>query len=310
VNGSPGIDHWGIVARSLRIAWRHKLLWAFGFFVSMSGGNVVTWVREGSPSVREYLVPRLEALAAVVAGLVVLWLALFVMNLLSRGALIRATGDSDRGLPVSFETAWVAGVRAFLGMLVLALVMMVLFLAGTVVCVLPVVLPLAAGAAGIAIAVVVGAVLLAPYLAFLFALAFTITFAERALVLDDASVADALRIGWRTARERFWTALVAWLVTLLVSIVYGIALVLALLIVAVPFILVWLANHTAGLVLGIPVGVVLVVIATGALGTYQYAFWTLVYQALRGSPNGRADAASTPGTGRDRSPEDLLAGSI
>jgi hypothetical protein len=319
VNEPHRIDHWDVLGRSVRFAWKHKVLWVLGFFASVSGQNLLSWVQEEQPPfLHGRLFPRLEAVAAVVVVLVLVWIGLVIVNTIARAGLIASSAEADRGGSPSFERAVVTGARALLGMLAILLIGAVLGVAGTLVCVVPVVLPLAAGVPGVVIAVLVGAILLLPYLAFLFGLTFTVTFAERALVADRLSILDALAAGWRLARSRYLTALVAWLVALLAGIVYGVGLVLALVVLGLPLVFVWFANKALALALGIPLLLVVVLPATGAYGTFAYAFWTLQYLRLRGpgaeggGVRGEAGPAAPPGVTEtpSGSREDLLAGSI
>lgn len=319
MNGPLRIDHWNNVSRSLHFAWKHKVLWVLGFFASVSGENVLSWAQDRGSSLRDYLVPRLDVLAVAVVGLVLVWIGLLVVNTICRAALIAASSNADQGLGATFEGSLSMALRAFFGMLALFAIAVVVFLAGTLACVVPVVLPLGAGVPGIVIAVVIGAVLFVPYLAFLFGLAFAVTFAERALVTERVTIVEALGIGWRLTRAHYWTALVAWLVAFLTGLVYVCGLVAALLIVAAPFIFIGLVHRTLAFMLGIPIAVMLVLVATGAYGTYRFAFWTLLYRGLRGPAGGAVGVTRGPtgptGAPRDgdrptESREDLLAGSI
>ncbi len=286
------IDYWGVVQRSLGIVWKHKFLWFFGFFATVSGGNVLSWVDERGEVVRDYMMERVEVLAVLIVFVVLVWLVLFVMNLISKGALIAGASDAGQGgTRPTFEASWTRGLRAFLGMLTLLVMGLVAFLAMSLVCALVVVIPLAAGAPGIVVAIVIGAVLLVPYLGFLFLLAFTITYAERALVVDRAGILDALARGWELTRAHFWESMIVWLMVFLSGLVYFIGLIVVLLVAAVPFVLIGLASLTAGLVLGIPVGIAILALATGAFGTYSHAVWTLTYEDLRALGG---DEAPTP----------------
>jgi len=317
VNGPLRIDHWDIVSRSVGFAWKHKALWVLGFFASVSGQNVLSWVEQGRPSLRTDILPNFGALSALVAVLVFVWIALLVANLIARAGLVAASSAADAGERPTLEGAGASGVRSFLGMLALLALGVAAFLVGTLVCVVPVALPLAGGVPGVVIAVVIGAVLVLPYLAFVFALTFTVTFAERALVVERAPILAALGVGWRVTRQHFWTALVAWLVATLTTIVWGLGLFVAVLVLAIPLVILGSAHVTVALVLGVAVAVAVGITAAGAFGTYRFAFWTLLFRRLRGA---RADgaAAGPPddaggSQGRDRPVEpreDLLAGSI
>ncbi len=288
------LDYWDIVQRSIAIMWRHKFLWFFGFFVSAGGSGGSNWVEERWDVVGDYFSTRVEFLALVIVLAVVVWLILFVMSIISRGALIDGVSAAERGERPTFQSVWNGGLRSFLRLLGLVLISVVAFLLVTFVCVIAVVLPLAAGTPGIVIAIVIGAILFVPYLAFLFLLAFTITYAERAVVLDRADILSALQIGWGMTRAHFWKSMVIWLISLVSALGYGLSLVIVLLIVAVPFVLIGMANLTTGLLLGIPIGLAIVFVASGAFGTYVYSLWTLTYMNLRPA-GGHPVGAGTPG---------------
>jgi N-acetylmuramic acid 6-phosphate etherase len=291
---APRIDYWAVVFRSLRIVWDRKFLWFFGFFASVNGGTVLNWTAEGRPWLRDYVTARLDLMVVVVAGGVVVWLALFLMNLVSRGALIAGASIADRGADAALGQAWSAGLSVFPRMLALVAVALVAFLAVSAICAAPIILSLGGGVPGIVIALVIAAALAVPYLACVFLLAFTITYAERAVVLENAGVLDALRAGWGLARDFFWTSMVVWLIMLLSSFVFTVGLVVALLVLAVPFVLIGLANLTTALLLGIPAGLLFLCPVVGAFGAYQYVVWTLVY---RGLASGRGAVGGVRGEG-------------
>ena len=293
------IDYWGIVTRSARIAWNHKFLWFFGFFAAMgsggSGGGGGNWDGSGRGlyEVRDFLVENAEILVALIMGFVILWLALLVMNLISKGALLSCINRADAGEHIRFEEGWHAGVKAFWGMLGIAFISLLAFLVVSTVCVLAVAVPMIGGAAGIAVGIFIGAVLFIPYLAFLFLLAFTVIYAEREYVIHGGGVVDALARGWALTKTHFWQSMLMWLVSFASAMAFFISLMIALLAMAIPFILIGVANLVAGLVLGIPVGIVAMVLATSAYATYDHALWTLMYRELTG-PTVESDGPAAP----------------
>ena len=204
------IDYWGIVTRSAGIAWNHRFLWFFGFFAASGGGgggNTMNWKDHGVDEIRDFFMSHIGMMVAIIMGLVLLWLVLFVLNLISKGALLSCISRADDGERIRFEEGWNAGIRAFWGMLGIAVAALVVFLVVSAVCVLAVVLPLIGGAAGIAIAVFIGVVLFIPYIVFLFLLAFTVIYAEREYVIAGGGVADALSAGWNLTKTCFWQSL-------------------------------------------------------------------------------------------------------
>jgi hypothetical protein len=291
------IDYWSLVSRSLRIVWRHRVLWFFGFFATAGSGGGFNWVEQGGPKIRDFLLTNPAVLVLIIVGLVILWLVLFIMNVISTGAVVAGVHAASEDREVTFGFAWRQGLKAFWRLLGVSVLALIAFLFVTALCAVPVVLALFGGTSGIVIAIVIGAILLFPYLAFLFLLAFTITYAEREVVLAGAGVFDAISAGWDITRHHIWKSFVVWLVMLGSGIAYGLGLILVLLIVAVPFILIGLANVFVALVLGIPIGIVIVVVASGAFGTYSYSVWTLAYDELKridGAPVAASPGAAPP----------------
>ena len=277
-----GLDYWDLVSNSIRLAWKHKFLWFFGFFASSSGGNVGQWTEEGSGWVRDFYLQHLGILVLIVVGVVILWFAFLVMNIISTGGLIRGISDAARDRPVSFGETWRAGLNTFWRLLGLTVLAILTFLVVTAVCLFPIIMSLLGGAPGIAIAVLIGAVLFFPYVAFLFLVAFTVTYAEREIVLFGADVFDALREGWELTKRFIWKSMAVWLVMLLSGLVYGLGLVIALAFIAIPFVLIGIGNLVAGLALGIPIALAFMAVATGAYTTFSYSVWTMAYEKFRG----------------------------
>ncbi len=279
------IDYWGIITRSAGIAWNHRFLWFFGFFASAGGGggsDVASWGERGVGDVRDFFMSHIGVLVAIIMGLVLLWLVLFIMNIISKGALLSCISRADAGERVTFEEGWHAGIKAFWGMLGIAVAAFIAFLVVTAVCGLAVVLPLIGGAAGIAVGIFIGAILFIPYIVFLFLLAFTVIYGEREYVLCGGRVTDALSAGWELTRAYFRQSLLMWLVTVASSVAFVISLLIVLLAIAMPFILIGIASPVAGLILGIPVGLVVLILTISAYSTYEYSLWTLMYRDLTG----------------------------
>ena len=279
--GALTIDYWDIVQRSLRVVTKHRFLWFFGFFVGGGGGGGGNWAEEIGPEARHWITTHVELLTVLVVCGVVLWLALVVMSLISKGALISGISESDQERQITFGGQWSIGLRNALRILGLGLLSFVAVLVVVIALAIPILLPLAAGKVGIVIAIVIGAVLFFPFIAFLFALSFTITYAEREVVLRGADVFAGISAGWEMTKRYAGKSLMMWLVALVSGIVFAIGLVLALLMLAIPFVLIGMANLVLGLVLGIPIGLAVIFVLSGAFSTYTHSLWTLLYNALR-----------------------------
>ncbi|MFH1502071.1 MAG: hypothetical protein ABIG03_03395 [Candidatus Eisenbacteria bacterium] len=288
------IDYWDLVSRSIRTAWKYKFLWFFGFFASSGGGNgnFGNWGDDGGEWIRDFIYMHPVAVVLIVMGAVVLGLAFLVMNIICTGGLIRSTSGANRGQPISFSQTWRAGLHTFWRILGTTVLAILTVLVVTALCGIPVVLSLLGGAPGIVIAVLIGAILFLPYIAFLFLLAFTVLYAEREIVLKDAAVFDALRTGWELTKKHFWKSMMVWLVMFLSGLIFALGLVISLLILAIPFVIVGMMNVFVALLLGIPVGLAFIFLASGAVTTYSYSVWTLAYEKLSGFAPGFVSGAS------------------
>jgi hypothetical protein len=286
------IDYWDLVTRSLRIAWKYKFLWFFGFFAaSGGGGNSTGWREESAPWLRDFFTTHPYAFVMLIMAIVILALVFIVMSVICTGGLIRSSSMANRGEPISFSQTWRAGLSTFWRLLGLSVLAVVALFAVSIACAVPIVLSVMGGAPGIAIALVIGAILFLPYVAFLFILTFTVTYAEREIVLGGADIFSAIRAGWELARAWIGKSLMVWLVMLLSGLAYTMGLVLVLLVIAIPFVLIGIGNLFLALVLGIPIGIVIIVVASGWYGTYSYSVWTLAYEQLKGAS---APDAGTP----------------
>ena len=87
-----------------------------------------------------------------------------------------------------------------------------------------------------------------------------------------------------------------WLVSFASSMAFLISLLVVLLAIAIPFILIGVASPPVGLILGIPVGLVVLILAVSAYSTYDHSLWTLMYRDLTGlSAVAPQAVAATPG---------------
>jgi hypothetical protein len=279
------IDYWGLVTRSARVAWSNKFLWFFGFFAAGGGGgggNYGSVGEHGATEIKDFFLSHIEVLVLIVMGIVLLWLVFLVLGLISKGALFSCIRRADAGEKIKFEEGWLAGLKAFWGLLGIGLLALLAFLVVSGVCTLAVVLPLIGGAPGVAVAIFIAAILFIPYIVFLFLLAFTVIYAERHYVIAGGGVADALAFGWNLTKSYFWQSLLMWLVAFASNMAFAIAIIVSLLAMAIPFILIGLASPVVGLILGIPVGIVALILATSAFSTYAHSLWTLMYGELVG----------------------------
>jgi hypothetical protein len=109
--------------------------------------------------------------------------------------------------------------------------------------------------------------------------------------------------GYGLFRHNIGRSLLLWLIQLGLSIGIGIAFILLLLIVGlilfIPTIALAVAGYsTAAIIAGVIAGLILLpllLVATGAIGTFSHAYWTLAYLRLTTPPTPSPDPSPTPG---------------
>ena len=312
-----------LIRDAFRITLRNRFLWFFGFFAGSAffnfpsgGGNFDTDDFEqsgtGPSALAAQVGPGVFDNAALVVGLVVVVLLVvllfIVMSIISQGALSESVAAIDRGEGrrfVSTFRAWLSNFWRVLGYYVLFFLIAVGLLV----------------AIGVPIALVIGgtfaatqstgARVLVAGLAGLVGLVLLILifvplhvisqYALREIVVRRARVFGSVGSGYGVFRRNLGRSLLLWLINLLLMIGVGIALLVAVLLVGlvlfIPTIALALAEYTtAAIVAGVVAGVILLpilLIASGAAGTFGHAYWTLAYLRLT-APTGTVPTETTP----------------
>ncbi len=276
----------------------------------------------------------LVVLGVVVAAVL---LTLIVMSFIARGGMAQATTDLATGHASSFASAWRAGRHLFwryVGLWLLLALAAVLVVAalGVVVAVAVLVGTLSQSPlAGVAIAAMVAAAVVVSFVWFVLrmtrasgaprwlvavvatlfglpvftvvlvialTLSIVVSFAQRAIAVEDVGPVAALRSGWRLMRTHIGESLVTWLINVGLALATGVAVVggalgAVVLLAAVGALVFAVAGIStplfayaglAGLLL--LVGVLTLV---GITNTFFWSYWTLVYLRL----SGRAAPATT-----------------
>jgi hypothetical protein len=318
------VEYGEIIGGAWRMTWRNRGLWLLGLFAggasgSCSGTSFNSGPPTGSestgafgPSLDTYVEAIVAGIAAILPFLIVIgvilaviWLAFWLLSVACTAAVIAGGDEAAAGRPVSLGAAWSRGSSAFGRLFSLQLMWLVLWI------------------------VVIGSILLltinslpsqprpaAAWLRWLFnllgvlavvsilgsLLSIVLAYAQRAIVLDGAGALDAIGAGTRLVRQRLGTSLLVWLIGLALAIGGGIAVVIALILVALPTLLVgailgFLANLAGVSGLAVTFGllalilVVALVIGSAVLNTYLWHYWTLAYLRLTGA---LATAAAPP----------------
>jgi hypothetical protein len=300
------MDYGTLLSRAWNIIWEHKFLILLGMLVVLSGvGNngagSVGGLGSGRPR-QEFELPRMPrprefpgaipgglsilVIVVIVALVLLVAIPLWVLSTLSRGGLIAGVDTIDAGGTSSFGQALRAGWERgwkLIGIAIVpaipALFLVVLAIGGVVgymglarVSSPSAPLPPANAAVG-SVFIALSCVLVPIGLV----LRLLRTFANRACMLEDASVLAAYQRGISVLFDNFGPALALFVIQILVSVVIGAVMIVPGLIVALCCLL-W------------PV----LIVVQGTVAAYFSTLWTLAWRRWTGEATEPAsDAAST-----------------
>jgi len=295
------MDFGKIIKRAGEITWRWKILWVFGFLVSLGSGgggrSSSNWSGRGEHFEQfvEHNIPEITALIIALACVgVLIGIALWVLSVIGRGALIGGVQQVEEEGSTSLGRAWRAGVKRFwtlfgigiltgLPIFILALIVVAAF-AG------PILTDIGISEGGEPSGIFLFSFLCgAPLCCLTVAAGIVLTqiqkYADRAAVLEGLGWTDAFLRGWQMLRDNIGPTLVFWLISFGIGLVLAVVVGGGMLVLALPFIA-FLASADPGLWMAAPIicGGLLAMIAGAAIGsvvqTFTSSMWTLAYRQM------------------------------
>jgi hypothetical protein len=307
-----------IIRTAFWITLRNRFLWFFGFFAGSGasfGFNVPS--SPGSPVQRvfggpgeggfgdqnpvanfdpgQWIADNLALIFTIAAIAVLIVLVLIALSILSQGALAESVAALDLGESRRFSTAWRAGISNFwrvLGYYVLFILISfgLLLVIGIPIALLVAGVFAATESTGARILTVILVVLVGIVLLIVVFIPLSIIgqFALREIVVHRERVIGSIASSYRLFRRNMGKSVLLWLIQLGLSIGIGIALLILILLVGfilfLPTIILAVAEYTtAAIIAGVVAGLILValvLVASGAWGTFIHSFWTLAYLRL------------------------------
>jgi hypothetical protein len=287
-----------LFSRAWQITWRWKVLWVFGFLVSLGqgfrGGNRVIWV-EDCWRLERFLPEVVDILIALACLGLIVGIALWVLSVIGRGALIGGVQQVEEEGSTDLRRAWMVGVSRFWTLFGLS------FLTGLPVLILVILLIAAfvgpivtdaiissdrGGLSGLSVlSFLCGVPLCCSTIVVGILLSQIRTYAERAAVLEGLGWIDAFRRGWQVLKENIGPTVVFWLILFAIGAVFAIVVGGGLLVLAAPFVALFSRIRPGAWVL-IPIcgGGLLVIVASALIGsvvqTFTSATWTLAYRGM------------------------------
>jgi hypothetical protein len=253
-----------------------------------------------------WITDNLALVIAVIVTVVVLVLVFIVFTLISQGALAESVAALNRGETRRFSSAWRAGVSNFwrvLGQALLFILIGLVLFVGLTLLALVLFLPLSVlfgalstdtGSQLILSAVLIGLLIVLVLFFIVLFIALVVAFyivgqlALRELVVGGKRIFESVGDGYRLFRRNLGRSLLIWLIQAAISIgVWIVALIIFLILGFVligPAVLLFTAdNISASIVVGIIGGLLFLIpylLISGAVGTFNHAYWTLAYLRL------------------------------
>ena len=305
------MNYGDLIRDAFRITLHNRFLWFFGFFAGGTGSNFFGNVPSGggnfNPDDFQQSSTMLSAIqvgqglssAVLIVGIVivVLILALFFIFLaiVSQGALADSVAAIDRGEGRRFGTTFGSGMGNFWRVLGYYILFFLVALGLIVVIAIPVALLIGgtfaatqSTGARISVAVVVGLLALLLLIVVFIPLSIIAQYALRDIVVRRERVLGSVASGYSLFRRNIGRSLLLWLIQIGLSIGIAIAFILVILIVGlvlfIPTIALAVAGSSTGAIItGVIAGLILLpilLVLSGAIGTFSHAYWTLAYLRL------------------------------
>jgi len=295
------MNYGSLIGDAFRITFRNRYLWFFGFFAGGSTGfNFPTSVPSGGGSFNpQALLDNVALIVGIIIVALILALFFVFMALVSQGALAESVAAIDRGDGCRFGTTFRSGMGNFWRVLGYFVVFFLIAVGLLLVIGIPVAILIGGTFAAtqsvgarITVAVVVGLLAVLALLVVFIPLSIIGQYALREIVVRRERILGSVGSGYSLFRRNIGRSLLIWLIQLGLSIGIAIALILAVLIVGLVLFIPTIALAAAGLstaaiIAGVIAAVILIpllIVATGAIGTFSHAYWTLAYLRLMAPP--------------------------
>lgn len=311
------MDYGYVLRRAWETTWRWKVLWIFGFLAGLaratSGGNP-SYAFDGSDfggATGFEIPPEVAGVAACVGCLaVIVAIAIWVVSVIARGALIAGVDQVEEDGTTGFGEAWRAGAKHFWRLLGISLLVAIPMI------ILIIILALTTGVAvfgalsaesdgGLAAAIGSAVVCGGAFCCVLFILAIVLgqirVYAERAAILDDMSWTDAVKQGWTVLKENLGPTAVLWIIFFFIGMALAMLIFAIFMATFIPFVAL-ITNVDTGAWIAATVccgGIFAVIVGalfSAIVETFSSATWTLTYRELTGKAQYTSPAEGSLGS--------------
>ncbi len=316
------MDYGAVIGRAWQITRQHAWLWILGLLLVGLGSGTLDLAlpsgfdMTGNAAIPLYSIESVAAIVALVGASALIGLALWIIGVAARGALIAAVNAVENGTKTSLRAAWATGEEHFGRLFLIGLITAVPGLLLTFLTFVAA-LPGVAGSAGSEVIAMTVTACLLPLCCVLVAvdaiLGLVQHFADRAVVIEGLSPRAALRRGWHVLTGHLPQAgmlAAIWLFLLLV-VRLMIMLPLAGVVMPVLFLGVVMPSVEAG-ALGVTCLTSFVLagglILFAVIGAFTSAMWTVAYRDWAGLPSASRQTREMPAPDLDlrSAPDDAL----
>lgn len=297
------MDYLGIVKKAYYTTIKHRFLWIFGLFaggVASMNANF-SWPSLGSSNAEwEKIINDSgagnfdwTAFWTTYAGLIfamltifgVLMMIMFVISIISQGALIGGVGKISEGEKQEFKTSFMIGWHNFWRLWGVGIIYLLMILISLCVLIIPVCLLVIAGTYWIA--GIWGILLFFVCLAFWILIGLISPYSMRVVVMKKLSVWQSIRDSLHFFTRNWGEVVVMYLILMAIGIAFGIVMALIILIVSAVFLAIgfgiWLANPLITVIYGCVIGLIFfagMALISGIYNTFTSSIITLTYQKL------------------------------
>lgn len=288
------MDYGRLINTAFNLSWKHKSLWIFGFFAGFGANTNFNYSRSESDSEFDQLGQMFgnfdsfnfdpdQFIALIGAGMILILaisILFFITHLIASPALVDSVNKIARGGRYIFSESFSAGVDFFwrffgltlLGIATSLVAFLILFVFGFMFFYINTVLG------------VVSLLILIPLLILLmFAIYNVFAIGERALVVRDCSIGEAVEEGYTLLKRNFGDIFIFFLINIAFMFGLGILAFMVFMMAGILIAIVGIASDVSMLtwiMIGIFVGLPVSFVVGGWSATFFHSLYTLFYFEL------------------------------
>lgn len=296
------MDYLALVKQAFQITWRNKFLWIFGILAgggavslnfsglnfsfdssSLEQANQASFV-EFLNQIRSFYYAHELTIWLIILILLLFFVIIWIFSLIFQGALIGGVAKIEKGEKTNFKHSFSLGWQAFwriLGLKILISIIILIFLIilSLIIIGMFIVTPI--------LAIILGVLLMLCFWFLALILSLIVHFALRITIIKQLRVIASLKKAL-TLFKNFWLQMIIIaLIVFALGMVWGIVLLFALVIIAIPLVLLGIVFYTLGnlaiiiyaTIITLLIGIIIIILS-GAINVFFSSIWTLSYLEL------------------------------